>query len=132
MSDQEDALTRLVQEHVGRGRRLTYRRFEEQAVDPRTGRRIGKSLAELIVKGHQVKLTPAIVRAVAAGLELPYTQVREAAIRQYIGVEISDLAAPEDGDDTVLRVAHQVGASGTDLEQARRALDNPEGEPDAE
>lgn len=131
MPDQDDALTRLVQQHVGRGRRLTFRAFEEQAVDPRTGRRISKSTAENIVKGHQIKLTPEIVRAVAAGLNVPHAQVREAAIRQYVGIEVTTPFDDSSGDgDTVVRVAHQVGSSPEELERARQALGNPEGKPD--
>lgn len=123
MPEQDDALTRLVQEHVGRGKRLTFRAFEEQAVDPRTGRRISKSTAENVAKGHQIKVTPEVLRAIAAGIGEDLTRVRRAAIRQYIGIEVSELDADPGDDDTVIRVAHQVGASRAELEQARRSLD---------
>jgi hypothetical protein len=124
MPEQDDALTRLVQEHVGRGKRLTFRAFEEQAVDPRTGRRISKSTAENVAKGHQIKVTPEVLRAIAAGIGEDLTRVRRAAIRQYIGIEVSELDADPGDDDTVIRVAHQVGASRAELEQARRSLDS--------
>ncbi|MFF8953845.1 hypothetical protein ACF09I_34365 [Streptomyces sp. NPDC014940] len=128
MPGHEDALTRLVQQHVGRGRRLTFRAFEEQAVDPASGHRISKSTAENIVKGHQIKLTPEIVRAVAAGLEVPLAQVREAAIRQYVGIELSDPFATGTGDDdTVIRVAHQVDATAEELDHVRRSLEGRDG-----
>jgi len=131
--DQDDALTRLVQEHVGRGRRLTFRAFAERAVDPLTGRRISKSTAELVAKGHQIKVTPEALRAIAAGIGEDLGKVRRAAIRQYIGIEISDPFQTAPGDeDTVVRVAHEVGATAEDLEQVRQALDNPRPEGDNE
>lgn len=127
MPDQDDALTRLVQEHVGRGRRLTFRAFEEQAVDPLTGRRISKSTAENVVKGHQIKVTPEVLRAIAAGIEVHPDRVRAAAIRQYIGIVVTDPFDTDPGDDdTVIRVAHELGASADELERARQVLDNPE------
>ncbi|ODA69241.1 hypothetical protein [Streptomyces sp. AVP053U2] len=123
MADHDDALTRLVQEHVGRGRRLTFRAFEEQAVDPVTGRRISKSTAESVAKGHQIKVTPEVLRAIAAGIGEDLTRVRRAAIRQYIGIEVTDPFNTEPGDDdAVVRVAHEVGATAEELDQARRAL----------
>lgn len=128
MSDVDDALTRLVQQHVGRGRRLTVRAFEEQAIDPVTGRRISKSTAGSIVTGHWIKITPEVLRAIAAGIEVDVREVRKAAIRQYIGIMVTDGPgdAPDDGD-TVIRVAHEVGATAEELAPAREALDNPEG-----
>lgn len=132
MPDQNDALTRLVQEHVGRGRRLTVRAFEEQAVDPVSGRRLSKSLAGNIVQGHQIKVTPEVLRAIAAGIGESLSTVRAAAIEQYIGIEVTDpFQTPPGDDDTVVRVAHEVGASAEDLEQARQALGNSEPEPDS-
>lgn len=132
MADHDDALTRLVQEHVGRGRRLTFRAFEEQAIDPVSGKRISKSTAENVARGHQIKIAPEVLRAIAAGIGVSLAEVRVAAIRQYIGLEVSDpFDTPDDADDTVVRVAHKVGATGDDLAAAKKALRNPEGEPDA-
>lgn len=132
MADHDDALTRLVQEHVGRGRRLTFRAFEEQAVDPVTGRRISKSTAENVAKGHQIKVTPEVLRAIAVGIGEDLARVHRAAIRQYIGIEVTDPFNTEPGnDDTVVRVAHEVGATAEELEKARRVLDNPEPEPNS-
>lgn len=132
MPEHDDALTRLVQEHVGRGRRLTFRAFEEQAVDPLTRRRISKSTAENVAKGHQIKVTPEVLRAIAAGIGEDIRRVRAAAIRQYIGIEVTDPFNTEPGDDdAVARVAHEVGATAEELEKARRVLDDPEPEPNS-
>lgn len=125
MPEQDDALTRLVQQHVGRGKRLTFRAFEEQAVDPRTGRRISKSTAENVARGHQIKVSPEVLRAIAAGIGVDPAEVRRAAIRQYIGIEVTELDAGPGDDDTVIRVAHEAGARAEELETARRSLDGP-------
>lgn len=131
MSDHDDALTRLVQEHVGRGRPLTFRAFEERAVDPITGYRMGKSTAGEVARGHQIKITPAVLRAIAAGIGVAPSIVRAAAVRQYIGIEVTDPYGAEPGDDdAVIRVAHEVGTDPAELQQVRQVLDNPEGEPD--
>jgi len=133
MADHDDALTRLVQEHVGRGRRLTFRAFEEQAVDPVTGRRISKSTAENVAKGHQIKVTPSVLRAIAAGIGEDPAKVRRAAIRQYIGIEVTDPFNTDPGDDdTVVRVAHEVGASAEELSRAGQALSESKPEADSE
>ncbi|CAM5265823.1 putative protein OS=Streptomyces fumanus OX=67302 GN=GCM10018772_04750 PE=4 SV=1 [Streptomyces fumanus] len=68
---------------------MTFRAFEEQAVDPVTGYRISKSTAQELTRGHQIKVTPQVLRAVAAGLGEDPAKVRAAAIRQYIGIEVS-------------------------------------------
>lgn len=133
MPEHDDALTRLVQQHVGRGRRLTFRAFEEQAVDPLTQRRISKSTAENVAKGHQIKVTPEVLRAIAAGIGEDIRRVRAAAIRQYIGIEVTDpFDTPPGDDDTVVRVAHEVGATTDELEQARQAVDDSRPESDAQ
>lgn len=132
MPDQNDALTRLVQEHVGRGRRLTVRAFEERAVDPVSGRRLSKSLAGNIVQGHQIKVTPEVLRAIAAGIGESLSKVHTAAIKQYIGIEVTDpFQTPPGDDDTVVRVAHEVGATAEDLEQVRQVVGNSEPENDS-
>ncbi|MFE7076806.1 hypothetical protein ACFU96_42610 [Streptomyces sp. NPDC057620] len=133
MSDVDDALTRLLQEHVGRGRRLTVRAFEEQAVDPESGYRMNKSSIGEVIRGHQIKMTPPKVRAIAAGLgdSVTFEEVWKAAIRQYIGIVVSDgHAGTPEGDDTVIRIAHEVGATADELAPARDAVNNPGGKPD--
>ncbi|MEU0659641.1 hypothetical protein [Streptomyces lavendulocolor] len=84
------ALTRLVQAQVGDGRPLRIREFAERAVDPETGWAPSKSLVGYIVAGHQVKVTPSLVRAVAAGLDVPLRRVQIAAAEQYLGLILED------------------------------------------
>lgn len=89
-SPSRDALTCLVQEHVGEGRALRIREFAERAVDPETSWAPSKSLVGNIVAGQQVKVTPALVRAVAAGLDVPLRTVQAAAAEQYLGLILDD------------------------------------------
>lgn len=105
--DTDDALTRLVQQRVGEGRPLTVRAFAERAIDPKTGQGISKSTAGNIVNGHQIKLTPALVRAIAAGLGAPLAEVRDAAIRQYVGAVMGDPFEGEMGEGVI--VTYQPG-----------------------
>ncbi|MBX9425415.1 hypothetical protein [Streptomyces lateritius] len=91
-----DALTHLVQAHVGEGRPLRIRQFADRAVDPETGWTPSKSLVGNIVAGHQVKVTPAIIRAVAAGLGVPLCMVQTAAAEQYLGLVLKPEGAADD------------------------------------
>ena len=91
----DDALTRLVQTHVGEGRALRIREFAERAVDPESGWSPSKSLVGNIVAGHQVKVTPGLLRAVAAGLGVPLRLVQAAAAEQYLGLVLDEGPASE-------------------------------------
>lgn len=124
MSDQADALTRLVQEHVGEGRALTVRAFAERAVDPASGTRVSKSTAGNLVQGHQIKITPEVLGAIAAGLGLPLAEVQAAAMRQYVGIVVDDpFGIPAGEDDVVVRVAHDPEKSAEDMPTVRAFLD---------
>ncbi|MGW9437770.1 hypothetical protein [Streptomyces sp. NPDC055607] len=124
MSDQADALTRLVQEHVGEGRALTVRAFAERAVDPVSGTRVSKSTAGNLVQGHQIKITPEVLAAIAAGLDLPLAEVQAAAMRQYVGIVVDDpFATPAGEDDVVVRVAHDPEKGAEDMPTVRAFLD---------
>lgn len=128
------ALTRLVQEHVGEGRPITVRRFAEQAVDPKTGTRISKSTVGNLIQGHVIKITPAVLGAIAAGLDVPLLKVQAAAMQQYVGLVLDDPFDTPAGDaDAVVRVARTPDQEAEDMpatrafiEQARQA-DEPNG-----
>ncbi|MEU3426635.1 hypothetical protein [Streptomyces gardneri] len=129
MPDQTDALTRLVQEHVGEGRALTVRAFAERAVDPVSGTTISKSTAGNLVQGHQIKITPEVLAAIAAGLGRPLGEVQAAAMRQYVGIVVDDpFSTPAGDDDVVVRVAHAPGKSAKDMPTVRAFLDRVERE----
>lgn len=124
MPEQSDALTRLVQEHVGKGRPLTMRAFEEAAVDPETGTGISKSTAGNLVQGHWIKITPEVLRAIAAGLGEPLAKVQAAATAQYIGIVIDDpFSIPAGDDDAVVRVAHPKDRTGEDMPATREFIE---------
>ncbi|MFF5784226.1 hypothetical protein ACFY8P_04555 [Streptomyces sp. NPDC012693] len=129
MPDQTDALTRLVQEHVGEGRALTVRAFAERAVDPVSGTSISKSTAGNLVQGHQIKITPEVLAAIAAGLRRPLAEVQAAAMRQYVGVVVDDpFGTPPGDDDVVVRVAHEPGKGAEDMPTVQAWLDRVERE----
>lgn len=120
MPDQSDALTRLVQEHVGDGRAITIRAFAQHAIDPETGTTISKSTAGNLVQGHSVKITPEVLRAIAAGLGVSFAQVQMAAMRQYVGVVVDDpFDTPPGDDDVVVRVAHDPSRKAEDMPTVR-------------
>ncbi|WP_327333673.1 helix-turn-helix transcriptional regulator [Streptomyces anulatus] len=126
MPDHSDALTRLVQEHVGDGRALTIRAFAEQAIDPASGTSISKSTAGNLVQGHSVKITPEVLAAIAAGLGVPLAQVQLAAMRQYVGVVVDDPFGTDPGDDdTVVRVAHDADRDAESMPTVRAFIERP-------
>lgn len=120
MPDQNDALTRLVQEHVGDGRALTIRAFARQAVDPQTGTSLSKSTVGNLLQGHSIKITPAVLRAIAAGLGVGEAVVQVAAMAQYVGVVVDDpFNTPPGDDDVVVRVAHDPSRTAEDMPTVR-------------
>lgn len=104
MPRQRDALTELVQQHVGQGRRWSTRAFAEVAVDPVSGWSPSKSLIGKIIKPLPYEITPALVSALAVGLELPREVVAAAAHYQVIGYTDSELSA-----DATARIVHEIG-----------------------
>ncbi|MEV7897282.1 helix-turn-helix transcriptional regulator [Streptomyces cyaneofuscatus] len=126
MPDHSDALTRLVQEHVGDGRALTIRAFAERAIDPKSGTSISKSTAGNLVQGHSVKISAEVLGAIAAGLGVPLAQVQLAAMKQYIGVVVDDpFDASTADDDTVVRVAHHPARAAEDMPAVRAFVERP-------
>lgn len=94
--EQRDALTELVRQYVGVGRRWSTRTFAERAVDPDSGWSPSKSLLAKIIARQGYTVTPQLVSALAAGLGLPRDVVAAAAHFQSIGYEPQELtgAAP--------------------------------------
>ncbi|MFD9764766.1 hypothetical protein ACFWXI_14690 [[Kitasatospora] papulosa] len=126
MPDQNDALTRLVQEHVGDGRALTIRAFAKQAIDPETGTGLSKSTVGNLVQGHSIKVNPVIVRAIAAGLGVGEAVVQIAAMAQYLGVVVDDpFDTPPGDDDVVVRVAHHPDKTADDMPTVRAFVQRP-------
>lgn len=91
MPEQRNALTELVRASVGAGRRMSTRDFAAAAVDTETGWSPGKSLVQKITSGQGYNITPQLVSAVAAGLDLPREIVAAAAHLQTIGYTAEEL-----------------------------------------
>ncbi|WP_326811690.1 hypothetical protein [Streptomyces scopuliridis] len=112
--EQRDALTELVQQHVGIGKRWSTRDFSEIAVDPDSGWSPSKSLVGKIIAGNGYTITPPLVSALAVGLGLPREVVAAAAHFQVIGYAESELAG---GAPAVL--VHRLDASLADAPKSR-------------
>ncbi len=61
----------LVRDALTSGEGVTYRSMAERAVDPETGHQVQHSTLWKIAKGEAVKITPAVVRAIAAAIDRP-------------------------------------------------------------
>lgn len=120
MPERRDALTQLVQQHVGthRGGRLSVAAFVERAVDPETGYRPSNGLVGKIVAGETFRVAPPLISALAVGLDMPRVVVAAAAHLQLIGYEEHELAgAPQ---ATLLK---QLGADIGDAPKAKAVAD---------
>ncbi|WP_078607354.1 hypothetical protein [Streptomyces flavidovirens] len=114
MPEQRDALTELICQHVGTGKRWSTRTFAEVAVDPATGWAPSKSLVGKIVKGQSYDITPELVSAVAVGLGLPREVVAAAAHFQVIGYTASELAG-----EAPATVLHEIGQRPENMPKSR-------------
>jgi hypothetical protein len=114
VSEQRDALTEMVMQQVGAGKRWSTRGFAEIAVDPDTGWSPGKSLVGKIIKGLSYDITPQLVSAIATGLGLPREVVAAAAHFQVIGYTESELAG-----GAPAKVLHVIGERPADAPKSR-------------
>lgn len=115
MTGTPETLTDLVAERVGEGRTLTYRAFEDRAVDPQTGYRPSKGTLWKVAHAQSVKLSPDLIRAIAAGLGLPAERVQRAAAFQYTGYIATDYAGGT--------IVHEPGVTLDQMPKARAVLD---------
>jgi hypothetical protein len=106
MAREPETLTDLVAARVGPGTAMTYRKFEERAIDPVSGHKPSLGVLWKVAKGERVIIDPELVRAVAAGIGLPEERVQAAAAYQYTGLVATEVAggyvihAPAVGGDT--------------------------------
>jgi hypothetical protein len=94
MAQRRDALTELVQQHVGTHTgpgKMSVAAFVQRAVDPDTGYRPSNGLVGKIVRGDGYKVSPELIGAIAVGLKLPREIVAAAAHLQLIGYEAAEL-----------------------------------------
>lgn len=119
MPERLDALTKLMQQHVGthRGGRLSVAAFVERAIDPVSGYQPSNGLVGDLIKGKTPKVTPDLISALAVGLEMPREVVAAAAHLQMIGYEEHELeGAPQ------VRLLREIGATG-DTPKAQAVAD---------
>lgn len=117
--EQRDALTELVQQHVGQGKRLSTRAFAAAAVDPITGWSPSKSLIGKIIKPQPYIITPQLVSAIAAGLGLPREVVAAAAHFQVIGYTESELS-----DASTAKAIHRIGLRPRNMPKSQAVSDS--------
>lgn len=94
MAEQRDALTELVQQHVGTHTdpsKMSVAAFCRAAYDPDHRYRPSNGLIGKILRGESYKVTPQLVGAIAAGLRLPRDVVAAAAHFQLIGYATTEL-----------------------------------------
>lgn len=86
-----ETLEQLIAERVGRGRQMTWRQFEDQAVDEESGHQPSRDVLWKIGNGKPAKINRQVVGAIAAGLGLPPQRVRIAAAYQLTGLVIAEV-----------------------------------------
>ena len=121
--DEAQTLTELVAEHAGTGRRYTFVALSARSIDPATGYQPSPNLLWKVARGADVKVNPALIRAIAAGLGLPIERVAEAATRQFIGFVVGDPLHGRRGSGVAVQVVHEAGATEGDLPEAQKFVD---------
>lgn len=119
MTQPAETLTQLVAERVSESG-MTWRQLEGRAVDPETGYRPTKETLRKIAVGVTVKISPELVRAVAAGLSVDPDRAARAAALQYTGYVATNV-----GSGVVLRDAD---ADDDEMPRARAIVDRWEQE----
>lgn len=92
MTRELETLTELVSARVGVPGGMTYDAFQERAIDPVSRHNPSRGVLWKIAKGEPIMVSPEVVRAVAAALDLPPARVVAAAAYQYTGLIASDVA----------------------------------------
>jgi hypothetical protein len=114
-----ETLAQLVSDQAGKGKTYTFEQLANRSVDPETDYKPSANLLWKIANGHDVKLSPPLVRALAAGLGHNPRRVADAAHRQFLGwyaSEPSPQVAGDDADeDAVYRVATKAGVTPAEM-----------------
>lgn len=117
------ALSQLVQDALDAGASL--RRLGERAVDPETGETISWQYFQKLVKNPPASPPdPVQMRALSAALNKPYRRVQEAAAKQWLQFEATELAGYD--EDTLIIVAHLAGKTPADKRRWRRMIEAEE------
>lgn len=122
-----ETLAQLVSEQAGEGKRYTFKQLANRSVDPETGYSPSPNLVWTIASGKSVKMNPALVKALAAGLGFPPQRVADAAHRQFLGwyssEPSSEVTGVKEGDDVVYRVAAKAGVTAEEMPAVKAFYD---------
>ncbi len=113
MAHQRDALTELVQQHVGThtgSEKMTVAAFQKKAIDEGSGYQPSTGLIGKIVQGESYRVTSELVGAIAAGLGIPREIVGAAAHFQLIGYTEKELRGGPPAH-LMLRIGAEPGAA---------------------
>ncbi|GLW53943.1 hypothetical protein [Kitasatospora phosalacinea] len=110
----------LVRDAVA-GEGMTYRLLAEKAIDPQTQQALTHNTLWKIAHGEAVKISPWIVRAVAAAVGKSEREVQLAAAEQYIGLVADDPFGASDEQAAVV-VAHVPGLRRSDMPKVEELL----------
>jgi hypothetical protein len=117
------ALSQLVQDALDKGTSL--RRLGERAIDPDTGEAISWQYFQKLIKNPPASPPdPKQMRALATALDKPYRRIQEAAAKQWLQYEATELA----GYDAEVRiiVGHLAGKSKAELLRWRMMIEADE------
>ncbi|WKK26844.1 hypothetical protein QZH56_15360 [Streptomyces olivoreticuli] len=99
----------------------TWRKLAERALDPKTDYKASHTTLWKIANEQQVKIHPALVRAVAAAVGRPEREVQIAAAQQFVGLMAGDpldVSTPTVG----VVVAHVPGMTPEDMPKVQELL----------
>lgn len=117
------ALSQLVQDALDAGTSL--RRLGERAIDPETGETISWQYFQKLVKNPPASPPgPIQMRALAAALAKPYRRIQEAAAKQWLQYEATELAGYD--EEVRIIVGHLAGKSKAELLQWRLMIEAAE------
>jgi hypothetical protein len=113
MPEQSATLRDMIQDALDNG--VSYRDLESRAVDPETGETASRAVFHDTVSG-KLKRMPFDyhLRAVAAALSVPFEQVRQAAIAQWLPQEGARRRANDEKEQTreeLLRLRNEITAA---------------------
>ncbi|MEW2463070.1 hypothetical protein AB0872_20500 [Microbacterium sp. NPDC047426] len=117
------ALSQLVQDALDAD--MSLRRLGERAIDPETGEKISWQYFQKLIKNPPASPPdPMQMRALAAALGKPYRRIQEAAAKQWLQYEATELAG-YDADVRII-VAHLAGKSPEDIRRWRYMIEAEE------
>lgn len=117
------ALSQLIQEALYKGD--SYQRLADRAIDPESGETASKPYLQRIVKNPPANPpTPKVLGAIAAALGLPVQRVKDAAARQWLQYEATELAGYD--EEVRIIVGHLAGKSKAELMKWRYMIEAEE------